>query len=1243
MRFLILALLLTLGIGCNKSGGGAFENLEDDQTDVLPPPPGAVKIRTFTPSQDPVIFTSTSNVTFALSIFDGAGTVNYDFVLDDTISLQNSESPFLEIVGSTLGTGNHTLKVTASNTTSSDSKVFNLRRNNLPTVVSFNPSLTGSMLNCSQDTLTMNAVTTDSDSDPYTHKWLIDGVEVTGTTPFVSVSNTASSAQIAYSPDCSVAGFHQFTLQIYDGFETTNTTWSVSVVNPAVETIISYFPTSNNITALSTETSKTFNASGSGVGSLTFTWKLDGVVVKTDTGVVSSNFILDTSSGILSTGNHTLLMTLTDSTLANDPPLPVSRSWLIYKNQKPTILSPSPSDSKLMNLNTQLALSANLQDALDTFTATITKGALDCNPISECGLSSVVLPTTSGTFSSIFTPGSTFLGENNFQLKVTDSYGEFETYSFNVTANYFSDACNNLSAGRICTISGLPGLGSGLNTTTEANKVRVSPSWLTQDDQGNWFFSDHSTNTVWYHNTKSTPVTLWANSLPSATIVPANSIFVVAGTGVAGSGGAGQLARKVPLNFGNQGGGLAWDSVRKELYIADYSNSRVIRIGQNGIGNTFCGASNLNTQNSVASNNECINPVDIEFDNSNRRVYVSLQARHIIKYFDVNDALPANWRGFILAGAYNTAANTNGTTNLTAFPSSTVAGTSRLNQPWGLKLDITDNILYFTEYGSCRLRALGLPGSTSRTVASQSITSNNVFTLAGNGCGSPAVNTNTALGNNLFNRPMDVELLKSGANVNGLFVSDFGGNRISFINNTASAIVLGNQTINAGNMNNVLGNGTSVPSNPPSGLNSVILSPFGLSIKNNVLYTGARLSSFIKTMDISIGNGAVSTYLGGIPRAGYSGNAPIDSKLVTFNAPLTLIHKPVGNLLYVSDTANAMIRSINLTTGRVEDFIGTGTAGQENLINTVTTATRLITPRGMAFYNDFFLYADGANNNCFIRAYNPLATDELIFNTLVNQNRTSPVAGFYNWCGSAFGGISPLATTDPNSRIQNPYGIGVDSDNDTMYITSNNSHCVLKVNGAGMMVPVIGSCGTAGGAPIYGGSYPDLALQMNAPAELIMDPLYPGNFFLVDFSNSALAHVKYANLTQPGGVSFFAGAEYISPDSVGTVLAATSSPGFIRALAAFEDWICFTSGTTTSGQGNNTVVCRNRDSGVQQVFGLAGAGGIQLETEQEGASVISGGSTVTFAAPSGLAFDSDGNLFVSEQGSHVIRMIKKWW
>lgn len=1247
LNILFLFSLFAL-VSCNGKGG-AFSGLEDDvEENNLE---AAIEIEDFTPTSDPVVLTGSSTTTFALSVNGGAGSVTYNFLLDGTTSLQNTTSPFHTLLGSSVTAGVHTLRVVATNTVSTATKDFNLRRNSVPAILSSSPALAGNVVNCGAGTLTFNALTADADGDAYTQTWILDGVAVTPTTAGTVVTNGVGTAQLAYTPTCAMAGFHTLTLRLNDGYETLDHTWSIGVANPAVETIISYDPTSNNITYLSTDASKTFTANGSGVGSLTFTWKLDGTTVHTQSGVVFSSYNLLATA--MTVGTHTLRLELTDSSLTNDPPGGAVREWTIYKNQKPRILNPNPASSIAINLNTAQPITADIEDALDTFTVTFTKGATSCTPngsgaSSACGLTGMILPTTTNSFSASFTSGTGFLGENTFQLKVTDSYGEYETQDYTITSNYFSDVCNQLDAGEICTLVGLPGLGSGTNINTNGNRVRVAPSRIIQDERGNFFFADHTSNTVWYYNTTGSAVSILSVN------VPANSIYVVAGTGVAGAGVNGVDARKMAMNFGTWGGGLAWDSTRQELFIADYTNSRVLRVDSTGKARTVCGLSNLTAQGAIAKNSRCINPSDLAFDTTNRRLYVVQLNDHVIKVIDTTDADFNLWPSYVLAGAYGGNTNTAGTSNLTSFYV-TAAGTGRINQPLGIFLDTTDQILYYTSYASCRVGAIGLPGATTRSVGGTSITANNVVNIAGSTCANHTLNTSTALNANLFNRPTDLHVHRSGANILGIYVTSHDGHRVMYINNTAGTVSIGGQSISTMQANNVFGNGTqNAPTNPPTGRNSNTNRPFGLLLVGNTLYVGARDGNIIRTLDIS--TGTVANYLGGTGRAGYSGNAAIDSSLVTWNTPFSLLYKenggsgtdPIpGDVLFVADSSNFMIRSVNLITGRVEDFIGTGTQSGENLSNTVTTATRMRGPRSMAIYDGFFLYND-SNENCYTRVYNPFTTDETVFSSSVNLNKTNTIAGNYNICNH-YPDLTARNTTDLAATLNNPWGLGVDEAGGKMYIASTSSNCILRVTTAGVMQPFIGTCsGTAAGSVVAGGSIdpsPNFgtSILLRAPAEIVMDTTtgLEGNFFFIDFSDQATANVKYVNLVSASNVEFFGGTISIPQNQVETVLALVSSPGFIRGLAVFEEWICYSSGS--GGNGLNTVNCRHRTSGASQNFGVAGIGGIQLEQEHEGASATSGASTVTFSSPTGLAFDKEGNLYITEQGSHVIRKIKRWF
>ncbi len=494
-----------------------------------------------------------------------------------------------------------------------------------------------------------------------------------------------------------------------------------------------------------------------------------------------------------------------------------------------------------------------------------------------------------------------------------------------------------------------------------------------------------------------------------------------------------------------------------------------------------------------------------------------------------------------------------------------------------------------------------------------------------------------------------------GANVKGIYVANHDGHRITYLNNEPTSVVIGGQTVTTDRANNIFGNGTpNAPTNPPTGRNSALSRPFGLLLDGTTLYVGARDGSIIRTLDIA--GGSVGNFLGGNGRAGYSGNAALDSALVTWSNPFSLFYKesggnssdPIpGKTLFVADSSNFMIRSVNLSTGRVEDFIGTGASGTENFSNTVTTGTRMRGPRSMSVYDGYFIYND-INPNCFMRLYNPFPTDETVFNGMISLNKTNAVAGNNGICGH-YPDLTARATTNPDATLNDPWGLGIDPADGTAYIASTASNCILRVTQTGSMQPFIGTCsGTPAPSVVANGTVfaaPNFATStlLRAPAEIVMDTSTgnQGNFFFIDFNDQATANIKYVNLSNPSPVSFFGGTILVPRYEIKTVLALASSPGYIRGLATFEDWICYSSGSGNLGQ--NTINCRNRLSGATQVFGVPGIGGIQLEQEHEGVTATGGASTVSFAQPAGLAFDAEGNLYLAEQGPHVIRKIKRWF
>ena len=111
----------------------------------------------------------------------------------------------------------------------------------------------------------------------------------------------------------------------------------------------------------------------------------------------------------------------------------------------------------------------------------------------------------------------------------------------------------------------------------------------------------------------------------------------------------------------------------------------------------------------------------------------------------------------------------------------------------------------------------------------------------------------------------------------------------------------------------------------------------------------------------------------------------------------------------------------------------------------------------------------------------------------------------------------------------------------------------------------------------------------------------------------------------------------------------STSSSFLMALAAFDTQVCISSGRASGGafgvEGTHSVICYNRSDGsVSRRIGPneqnnPTRGGSPMGREQENIS----STTATLFAPYGLAFDGDGNLYISERNSSLVRFVKRWW
>jgi hypothetical protein len=173
--------------------------------------------------------------------------------------------------------------------------------------------------------------------------------------------------------------------------------------------------------------------------------------------------------------------------------------------------------------------------------------------------------------------------------------------------------------------------------------------------------------------------------------------------------------------------------------------------------------------------------------------------------------------------------------------------------------------------------------------------------------------------------------------------------------------------------------------------------------------------------------------------AGYSG----DGKLASFaelNEPTGLAVDSPGNL-YIADSANNVIRRVDAKTGIITTVAGDYAAdkasdglGGFSGDGGPATSARLDAPQGVAVdgAGDLFI-ADTFNNA--IREVTPAG----VISTVVNS---AAAGGGAPAAGGESSGAAPTA-----SKLNTPYGVGIDQSTGTLYIADTSNEVIAEVTG----------------------------------------------------------------------------------------------------------------------------------------------------------------------------------------------------
>jgi sugar lactone lactonase YvrE len=329
-------------------------------------------------------------------------------------------------------------------------------------------------------------------------------------------------------------------------------------------------------------------------------------------------------------------------------------------------------------------------------------------------------------------------------------------------------------------------------------------------------------------------------------------------------------------------------------------------------------------------------------------------------------------------------------------------------------------------------------------------------------------------------------------------------------------------------------------------------------------------------------DGIISTVVG-TGTAGFSGDGGL-ATLAQLNGPASVSVDAAGNL-FIADQLNARIRKVTYG-GIISTVAGTGTNGLTGDGGSATAA-QLYGPGGVAV---------DAAGTVFIA-------------DSIGIRKVTPARIIFTIVGSGFSGDGDLAT---NAELNSPSGINVDPSGN-VYIADIQNRRIRKVTPAGIISTVAGT-GIAGS---WGDGGPAIAAQLGFPVTVASD--IAGNLFIADLAGGWVRKVTPAGvITTVAGNGTFG----FSGDGGPATAAALNNP---NGLAVD------TSGNVFIADTFNSRVRKVTPAGIISTVAGTGVAGFSGDGGPATAAEIN--------APTSLAIDSIGNLFIADRSNQRIRKV----
>lgn len=382
---------------------------------------------------------------------------------------------------------------------------------------------------------------------------------------------------------------------------------------------------------------------------------------------------------------------------------------------------------------------------------------------------------------------------------------------------------------------------------------------------------------------------------------------------------------------------------------------------------------------------------------------------------------------------------------------------------------------------------------------------------------------------------------------------------------------------------------------------------------------------------------------------GYSGDGG-NGKNASLRQPQGVATDSQANV-YVADSSNHRIRRVEIATGVISTFAGTGFEGYSGDGEAATSA-RLFQPSGVAIDSVGNMYIADTGNNRLRKV--------AVFSTNITTVAGNGLA--------EFGGDGDDAAF---SRVNAPRGVVVDPQGHVYLADTGNSRVRRIEASLNTMSTVAGQAGRS----FSGDGGPATSATMSKPEAVAVDRA--GNVYIADTDNHRIRRVDAttgkittvagtgnpiysgdfdqatnAGLRFPGGLAVDSKGNLYIGDTLNSRIRRVNPQGIIRTISG-------TGGFAFTGDGGHSLIATLRlphglAVDAQDDLYIADTDNNRIrriDTELGTITTVAGSATAGFAgddgpataagllAPEAIAFDAQGNLYIADTGNHRIRRV----